>query len=284
MKIAIVIPIHNEEAHVEKMLNSIFGQSLKPSEVIVVDDQSTDQSYPIITKLIQNRSDVKCVFSKAEDEFHLPGPKVINAFYKGLEAIESDYDIICKFDGDIVLPKNYLKRIAQLFDSDPDIGMAGGLLFIQKDSKWIYETIASKNHLRGPIKAYRKSCFDDIQGIKPVLGWDSIDVLQAQYHGWKVVIDPNLEVKHLKPTGVTYDGDSRFNLGQALYNMRTGWLLAMLSTVKLTVVRKKPYLFFFTLWGYLKAYRSKQPQILTKQEGQFIKKMRWEKLLNRLCC
>ncbi len=198
--------------------------------------------------------------------------------------MESDYDIICKFDGDIVLPHNYLERIAQLFNSDPQIGMAGGLLFIHKDSKWVYETIASKNHLRGPIKAYRKSCFEDIQGIKPVLGWDSIDVLQAQYHGWKVVIDPNLQVKHLKPTGATYDGDSRFNLGQALYNMRTGWLLAMLSAVKLTIVRKKPYLFFYTLWGYLKACRSKQPQILTKQEGQFIKKMRWKKFLNRLCC
>ena len=284
MKVAIVIPIHNEATHVEKMLDSLFGQSLNPTEVIIVDDHSTDQSHPIITKLIQNHSNVKCVISNANDGSHLPGPKVVNAFYQGLKALELDYDVICKFDGDIVLPQNYLERIAQLFASDPEIGMAGGLLFIQKDSKLVYETIASKHHLRGPIKAYRKACFDDIQGIKPVLGWDTIDVLQAQFRGWKIMIDPSLEVKHLKPTGTTYDGDSRFNLGQALYNMRTGWLLATLSAAKLTIVRKKPKLFFNSLWGYFKAYRAKQPPILSKKEGQFVKKFRWKKLLSRLFC
>ena len=41
MKVAIVIPIHNEATHVEKMLDSLFGQSLNPTEVIIVDDHSS---------------------------------------------------------------------------------------------------------------------------------------------------------------------------------------------------------------------------------------------------
>ncbi len=282
MKIAIIIPVHNEAPHIENMLSSIFDQTLKPSEVILVDDQSTDNSFDKINSLIEGRNNFKCIRSNANQVDHLPGPKVVKAFYQGYNRLEQNYDILCKFDGDIVLPPNYLNHIVALFQTNEKIGMAGGLMFIQKKSQWIYEPIASKNHLRGPIKAYRKACFDDIKGIKPVLGWDTIDVLQAQFHLWEVAIDTSLKVKHLKPTGTTYDGDSRFNLGYALFNMRTGWLLAVLSAAKLCVVRRQPGLFFNTILGFYKASRSNLPSILTLEEVQFIKKLRWKKLVNRL--
>ena len=35
--------------------------------------------------------------------------------------------------------------------------------------KWIYENIAAKTHVRGPIKAYRAECFDDINVLKSYL-------------------------------------------------------------------------------------------------------------------
>ena len=280
MKIAIVIPIHNEAAHIEQVLSALIGQTTQAAEVVLVNDQSTDNSLEIIEDKIKQYPHFKCISSNASANGHFPGPKVIQAFYQGLIAIQSDYDIICKFDGDILLPPNYLERLVELFQSNESVGMAGGLLYIKNKNGWTYETIASKHHLRGPIKSYRKACFKDIDGLKPVLGWDTIDVLMARYHSWTVVIDQKLRVKHLKPTGTAYDGNSRYNLGFALYNMRTGWLLAFLSISKLTVIRRQPNLFFNALWGYYKSCKSGKAHILTKEESRFMKKLRWKKLLN----
>ena len=69
------------------------------------------------------------------------------------------------------------------------MGVAGGNLYVKKNSNWIYEKISSKNHVRGPIKSYRKKCFEEIQGLRKSIGWDTVDVLIAQFYGWKIKTD-----------------------------------------------------------------------------------------------
>ena len=97
--------------------------------------------------------------------------------------------------------------------------MASGVLFIKKKSKWVYENIASKKHVRGPIKSYRKQCFKDIGGLKESIGWDTIDVLLSKYNKWNIKTDTNLIVKHQKETGANYDKSAKFLQGEALYKM-----------------------------------------------------------------
>ncbi len=41
-KISVVIPVKNEEDTIERCLEAVFSQSLKPHEVIVVDGHSSD--------------------------------------------------------------------------------------------------------------------------------------------------------------------------------------------------------------------------------------------------
>ena len=38
-----------------------------------------------------------------------------------------------------------------LFKEDPSVGIAGGNLYIKKESDWIYEDISDNNKVRGPI-------------------------------------------------------------------------------------------------------------------------------------
>ena len=40
--------------------------------------------------------------------------------------------------------------------------------------------------------------------IAKSIGWDTLDELMAQYHGWELKVDPSLKVKHLKPTGFNF--------------------------------------------------------------------------------
>lgn len=263
------------------MLESLAYQTLLPKKVVVVNDNSTDNTSKIVSEFASKLNWISTI-NTTSSIAHVPGSKVINAFYKGFESLDEDYDIICKFDADIILPNNYLYSIANLFESDETIGIAGGLAYIKKNNDWVYETVSSKNHVRGPFKAYRKACFNDISGLKTSIGWDTVDVLLAQYYGWKIATDKNLKVKHLKPTGKTYSDKSKYLQGEAFYKMRYGIVLTFIASLKSAINKRSASYFINTLNGYFKAKNNKQEYIVTAKQGKFIRNLRWKGIFKKM--
>ena len=275
MKVCIIIPIFNEQDFIKKSVESLIGQTTKPAEVIYVNDNSTDNSKNIIKNLIKSHEWIRLIDRESIQE-HMPGAKVVEAFNFGLKHLKTKFDIICKFDGDIVLPKNYIEKIIEIFNKKQSIGIVGGNLYIFKKDKWIYENIAAKTHVRGPIKAYRAKCFDEIDGLKSSIGWDTVDVLLAQKKGWLIQTDKNLKVKHLKPTGHKYSLKSKMLQGEALYKMRFGFILSMLSLLKSSLNNFSISRVFFGMIGYVTTSLKKKSFIVTYDEGVFIRKFRWK--------
>lgn len=280
MNLYIVIPAHNEEDSIALTLESLVNQTLLPKKVVVVNDNSTDNTQHLVETFTSKYPWITLINSSSSNE-HLPGTKIINAFYKGFNTLDNNYEVICKFDADIILPPNYLESIVTVFQTNKKAGIVGGLAYIKKNNAWVYETIASKNHVRGPIKAYRKTCFEAIGGLKRSIGWDTIDVLLAQYNGWEIKTDKNLKVKHLKPTGKNYANNTKYLQGEALYKMRYGFLLSFLSALKLAYKKKSFALFKDYISGYLKASKEKVDFIITEDEGKFIRKLRWKNIQNK---
>ena len=281
MNIYIVIPVFNEEENLNDSIDSIVNQTLLPKKLLLVNDSSTDDSETILKKYSNKFSWIEYITIKSK-QVHVPGEKVINAFNKGLEKLDTNYEIICKFDSDIILPKNYLESIKNIFANNPKVGIAGGNLYVKKDNNWIYEKISSKNHVRGPIKSYRKKCFVEIQGLRLSIGWDTVDVLIAKFYGWKIKTDKTLLVKHLKPTGENYTYTSKFLQGEALYKMRFGIMLSFISVVKTSINIGKLSMIFFAIFGYANALIKRKERIVTKEQGKFIRKYRWEKAFSNL--
>ena len=275
MKVCIIIPIFNEQDFIKKSVESLIGQTTKPAEVIYVNDNSTDNSKNIIKNLIKSHEWIRLIDRESIQE-HIPGAKVVEAFNFGLKHLKTKFDVICKFDGDIVLPKNYIEKILEIFNKKQSIGIVGGNLYIFKKDKWIYENIAAKTHVRGPIKAYRAKCFDEIDGLKSSIGWDTVDVLLAQKKGWLIQTDKNLKVKHLKPTGHKYSLKSKMLQGEALYKMRFGFILSMLSLLKSSLNNFSISRVFFGMIGYVTTSLKKKSFIVTYDEGVFIRKFRWK--------
>ena len=56
MKILVIIPCYNEALYLQKTLDSIINQSILPSQVIIVDDNSTDETPEIIKNYTSNYS------------------------------------------------------------------------------------------------------------------------------------------------------------------------------------------------------------------------------------
>ncbi len=124
MNISIVIPIFNEQNNINFLLNEIFNLEIKNFEVIIVDDNSTDNSIKNLSlsnhykkiKIIQNRNNKGQSFS----------------IHRGIE--NSSFTNIVTIDGDCQNnPKDILK-ISKIYFSDNEIKLVGGIRKNRKDS------------------------------------------------------------------------------------------------------------------------------------------------------
>lgn len=281
MNYYIVIPAHNEEKFIGLTLDSLLSQSVLPSKIVVVNDNSTDTTADVVKNYSQKYPFISLV-EKKSDAIHLPGSKVIQAFQKGFETVDINFDLIVKLDGDLILPNNYFETIIKQFQSDDKIGMVGGFAYIEKNGEWILENLTDNDHIRGAFKAYRKACFEQIGGLKPAMGWDTVDELLCKFYNWKVVTDATLKVKHLKPTGANYNKTARYKQGEAFYSLGYGFWITTIASIKLAFLKKQPFLFLDYLKGFWMAKQGKKPLLVTAEQARFIKKYRLNKMKSKL--
>jgi glycosyltransferase involved in cell wall biosynthesis len=281
MNYYIVIPSHNEEAFISLTLQSLVEQTVLPSKIVVVNDNSTDKTAEIVLEFSKKYSFISLV-NKTSDAIHLPGSKVIQAFQKGLDTLDDNYDFMVKVDADLIFPANYFETIRKHFQSDEQIGMVGGFCYIEKNGEFILENLTDKDHIRGALKAYRKETFKQIGGLKPAMGWDTVDELLCKFYGWKVVTDASLKVKHLKPTGANYNKTARYKQGEAFYSLGYGFLITAIASAKLAMMKKKPLLFFDYIKGFWKAKMANKPLLVTNEQAKFIRNYRLKKMKGKL--
>jgi hypothetical protein len=100
----------------------------------------------------------------------------------------------------------------------------------------------------------------------------------AQYHGWEVITANSLLVKHLKPTGITYDKTARYKQGEAFYRLRYRFWLTVIASLKLALKKGKLFLVFDYMNGFYKAKKKKVSFLVSESEGKFIRKLRWNNI------
>lgn len=281
MTIYIIIPAYNEAEHIAKTLDSLLDQSLRATKILIVDDSSTDDTSEILKKYSTNNESVSFI-TKSSKTGHEPGSKVIDAFNFGLDTLDKNYDIICKYDADLIFPKDYLESIAGTFQKSKKIGIVGGFCYIEKDNKWVLENLTNKDHIRGALKAYSKECFKNIGGLKSAMGWDTIDEILTKFNNYDIVTLENLKVKHLKPTGNRYLNKAGIIQGEAFYRMRYGKSLTQIAAAKLALKKKNFNYYFNCMMGFKRAKKNKAPFLLTKEEGQFLRNLRKEGIRKKI--
>ena len=294
MKFLIIIPAHNEEENILSCLESLKNQTFQDFKCVVVNDGSTDKTQEI-AEMYKVQSTKYKVLNLEKSE-HQPGAKVVRTFNKGLETENlENFDVVCKFDADIVFPSNYLEKVNEVYEKNPNAGMVSGLVYIRssviprneeshsdflnKNKEWTFENLSSKNHVRGPIKSYRKELFLKMNGLRAVLGWDNIDVMLCKMHGFETVTIKELWVKHLRPTAYKYKFQKAQKLGEYFYNIGLDFPLAAISSAKSSLKNKSIFEFFITMKSFLK---QKNDRILTKKEIAFIRNLRWNEMFKKI--
>ena len=273
LRFGIIIPAHNEGDILAQTLDSLLGQTLPAHSIVVIDDNSTDHTAVILADYCKRFPQVKTLYRSSSVQ-RLPGAKIVQAFNAGLPLV-GEVDIICKYDADLIFPPNYLETLQAYYFQNSQLGMCGGICSIEKDGKWLKESLTNKNHLRGALKSYRKECFEAIGGLKEAMGWDTVDELLAQYHGWELLVVEDLVVKHLRPTASRYNPQVQYMQGGMFYRLRYGGVLSFLASAKLAYKKRSLRLFWDYMKGYFKAKKEKQPFLITSEEGKWIRAYRW---------
>ena len=112
MKLSIIIPCFNEEKTIEKIINKIKENTDYSTEIIVVDDCSSDNSKNILEKNLKDKID-KILFN---DQNYGKGYSI----KKGVEI--SSGDIILIQDADLEYdPSDYKKIINPILNNDADV-------------------------------------------------------------------------------------------------------------------------------------------------------------------
>jgi len=277
VRFLIVIPAYNEEGNLPFTLDSLQRQSFGDFRVVIVNDGSTDNTAEIIKKY--SEADTRFETISLQKSLHQPGSKVVNAFNKGLDTQNLDhFDIICKFDSDVIFPEDYLEKIQKAFADHPDYGLVGGLLYIEKDGSWVYEENSNKHHVRGPLKAYRKESFVQMNGIRETLGWDNIDAILLQNLGWKEVVLDELHVKLIKIKGADYTIKPADYYGKYFYFLGLKRVLAYIAAFK-EALKSKSVAFFFSIVGSYENCRSHKLELkISADEQKAINRQRWNML------
>ena len=104
LTLSIIIPVYNESDHIKGCLESIQKQTVKPTEVIVVDNNSTDDSVVIAKKF----DFVKVV--------HEPKQGIVYARDAGFNASKSD--ILARIASDSRLPKDWVATIMNFYEDE----------------------------------------------------------------------------------------------------------------------------------------------------------------------
>lgn len=134
-KFSIIIPVYNVEKYIEKCLDSIFNQTLKDFEVIVVNDGTKDKSI----ELIKNY-DIKIINQKNQG--------LSAARNRGVKEATGEYLLF--LDSDDYLEKDTLKELNKSFKNNPDI--------VRFQIREVYEN--------GKIINYEEIPFDNKSGVE----------------------------------------------------------------------------------------------------------------------
>lgn len=132
MKVSIIIPIYNVELYIEKCLHSVFNQTYKNLEVILVDDCGTDKSMEIANKIItpyQTSYDIKFIH-------HKQNRGLSAARNSGVRIATGEY--IYFLDSDDFLPPNAIYALVQPILKQPAIDFVIGKVQTTGEKKVSY--------------------------------------------------------------------------------------------------------------------------------------------------
>jgi len=276
-RLLVVSPVRNEAAFLQRTIDSVVAQTVRPVVWLIVDDGSTDDT-PRIAEEAARHHDWIQVYRRRDRGSRKLGGGVVEAFDDGLSRFDlAEFDYLCKLDGDLEFGPTYFEELFRKFEADAALGSASGKSWIRVGERLVPER-TSDQFSQGQSKLYRVKCFREIGGFVREVMWDGIDCYTCHMHGWKArsFRDEGLRFIHLRPMGSSvkniYTGRLRWGRGQ--YFMGTHPLYAM--GIAAYRMLERPWVVggLLILAGYVSGYLRGLPRYENEGFRQYLR--RWQ--------
>ena len=177
-KVSILMPVHNCEKTIRRSLDSIYAQTFKDFELIVVLNNCTDKSEEIVREY-DNR------FSQPVKIEYCRVPGIVPTLNTGIPSCTGP--LVARMDGDDKWYDTKLEKQVQYLDDHSDIDILGTQL-----------RLVDRNG-------------DTLEGASLVHPVDDISIKQKLFSGQNSIVHPSVVFrKHIFLCAGTYDGHYKF--------------------------------------------------------------------------
>ncbi len=280
MKFVLATAAYNEEKFIEKTMRSVVAQSLRPVKWVIVSDGSTDRTDEMVQSYAAQHEFISLhrITEKHARNFGAQ-VRAINTGYEKLKGL--DFDFFGNVDADVALPPNYYASLAQKFDADAKLGLAGG--FIHEDSGQGFRSRSTNNtqSVAHAIQLFRRQCFEEIGGYiaLPYGGPDWVAELMARRLEWRVEAFPDLPVEHYRPSA-SAGGFIRgcYRQGRMDHSLGSLWLFEIVKCLRR--IKERPILLGATarLLGFGYSHLIGAPRLIPPETVEYLRAEQGERL------
>lgn len=172
MFFSIIIPVYNGEKYISRCIKSVLAQTVTDFELILVENNSKDNSASLLLDWAVRDKRIKVVFSKAVG--------VSNARNAGLDIASGE--VVCFIDIDDEIKLNYLETIYDEFVSHPEISAT---VFNYEMVQGNGERKIPCNNVHEKMFSGKTACamfFDDTKGIQGYVWNKAIRLKEIEAH------------------------------------------------------------------------------------------------------
>lgn len=202
-RMTVVIPVYNRAERVMSTLRSLEAQTLRPLDIVLVDNNSNDDTAVTLSRwqsqVVTDDFRVKIVCEKT--------PGAAAARNRGLDEVITPLTMF--FDSDDLMTPGHCKRVVEAFESHPEADIIG----------WDCMTVFPDGSTRKVIFADRDLLWNDVfQGAMATQRYVARTVIFREAGGWNAGcmgwndIELGLRILLRKPRVVKLGGDITVNI------------------------------------------------------------------------
>ena len=282
MKYDLITSARNEEAFVQKTLESVVGQTRLPERWVIIDDGSSDRTAEIVAGYAEKFPWIRLIRNPKREgrNFAAKANGVNTALAQSQEVA---FEVLGNLDADVSFAPDYMEFLLHQFAGDPKLGAAGTPFTQAGGYDSSKDSFEGENFVAGPIQMFRRECFRDVGGYtaSPAGGVDWIAVMTARLKGWTTRSFAEKRYHHHRLMGTAEKSPvaALFSYGQKDYYLggSPGWQRFRVTYRLL----KRPYvvgglaLFFGYVWAAIQRVpRPVSPELMRFHRAEQMKKLK----------
>jgi biofilm PGA synthesis N-glycosyltransferase PgaC len=222
---------YNEEANIEKTIESVLAQTVLPTRWVIVSDGSADRTDEIARRYEEEHSFIRFL-RVARAPGRSFGSKVM-ALHAGSEMLkDAAYDFIGNLDADVSVSPSYFEDLIARCARRPLLGIAAGFVVEEAGGEFRNRKQNRVYSVAHAAQVVRRECYEAIGGyaVLEYGGEDWHAQTSARMKGWEAEAFPDLKIYHHRHTG---EGDNllrhRFRQGKMDYSFGSDPLFEILK-------------------------------------------------------